>query len=151
MAALDCKLRPMTRADIPWMHAIEREAYEFPWELETFRSCYRVGYHCWILERAREVIGYGILTIGAGESHVLNLCVSKSHQGRGYGRFILTRLIDEARRARVECVFLEVRPSNPQAITLYQSMGFNEIGLRKAYYPARQGREDALVMALALE
>ena len=140
----------MARRDIPLIHGIERQSYEFPWELETFRSCYRVGYHCWILERAKEVIGYGILTIGAGESHVLNLCVAPNHQGRGYGRLLLSKLIDEAAVANVECVFLEVRPSNPQAIQLYQSMGFNEIGLRRNYYPARNGREDALVMALAL-
>lgn len=146
----DCILRPMVRSDIPLVHAIERLAYEFPWELETFRSCYRVGYHCWIAEKAKEVVGYGILTIGAGESHVLNLCVSPTHQGSGFGRVILTKLIAEASRAKVECVFLEVRPSNPKAIQLYQSAGFNEIGLRKDYYPAKAGREDALVMALAL-
>ena len=143
-------LRPMERSDTKRLAAIEAEAYEFPWELETFKSCFKIGYHCWIGERAREVVGYGISTIGAGESHVLNLCVAPNWQGRGYGRALLQRLIDEATRFRCDSMFLEVRPSNPNAIKLYHSLGFNEIGHRKDYYPARFGREDALVMARAL-
>jgi ribosomal-protein-alanine N-acetyltransferase len=96
-------------------------------------------------------VGYGISTIGAGESHVLNLCVSPNWQGRGYGRVILQKLIDEATRFKADSLFLEVRPSNPNAIKLYRSLGFNEIGMRKDYYPAsNNGREDALVMARVL-
>ena len=96
------------------------------------------------------MVGYGILTIGAGESHVLNVCVSPQYQGKGYGRVIFNQLIAEARRFKVETMFLEVRPSNPKAIRLYRSMGFNEIGTRRGYYPAKNGREDAVVMALAV-
>jgi ribosomal-protein-alanine N-acetyltransferase len=146
----ECTVRPMVRTDIPLIHAIETKAYEFPWELETFRSCFKVGYHCWIAERATEVVGYGIMTIGAGESHVLNVCVSPDFQGRGYGRVIFNRIIEEARRYKVESMFLEVRPSNPKAIKLYRSLGFNEIGIRKGYYPAQNGQEDAIVMALTI-
>lgn len=145
-----CRIRPMARKDLLEVHAIEKQAYAFPWDLETLRSCHRVGYHCWVAECAGTLVGYGILTIGAGESHVLNLCIAPGQQGKGYGRKMLEQMVAEARRAQVECVFLEVRPSNPQAIALYQRMGFNEIGRRKAYYPAKNGREDALVMALAL-
>ena len=144
-------LRPMERSDIALMAAIEASAYEFPWELETFRSCFKVGYHCWIGERARQVVGYGISTIGAGESHVLNLCVAPGWQGRGYGRVLLQKLVDEAIRFKVDSIFLEVRPSNPHAIKLYRSMGFNEIGLRKEHYPAKGGRENAIVMARSLD
>lgn len=146
----ECTVRPMVRTDIPLIHAIEKKAYEFPWELETFRSCFKVGYHCWIAERATEVVGYGIMTIGAGESHVLNVCVSPDFQGRGYGRVLFNRIIEEARRYKVETMFLEVRPSNPKAIKLYRSLGFNEIGIRKGYYPAQNGQEDAIVMALTI-
>ena len=147
----DLILRPMQRSDIKVLAEIESAAYEFPWELETFRSCFKIGYHCWVGERAREVVGYGISTIGAGESHVLNLCVAPNWQGRGYGRVILQKLIDEATPFRADSLFLEVRPSNPNAIKLYRSVGFNEIGMRKDYYPARNnGREDALVMARVL-
>lgn len=148
---VDLILRPMQRSDIKVLAEIESAAYEFPWELETFRSCFKIGYHCWVGERAREVVGYGISTIGAGESHVLNLCVAPNWQGRGYGRVILQKLIDEATRFKADSLFLEVRPSNPNAIKLYRSVGFNEIGMRKDYYPARNnGREDALVMARVL-
>jgi ribosomal-protein-alanine N-acetyltransferase len=144
-------LRPMERKDIEVLALIEADAYEFPWEPETFRSCFKIGYHCWIGERAREVVGYGISTIGGGESHVLNLCVAPGWQGRGYGRAILQKLIDEATRFKADSLFLEVRPSNPAAIRLYESMGFNEIGMRKDYYPAaRNGRENAIVMARVL-
>ncbi|GAB6046928.1 ribosomal protein S18-alanine N-acetyltransferase [Methyloparacoccus murrellii] len=143
-------LRPMVRSDITLLAAIEASAYEFPWELETFRSCFKIGYHCWVGERAREVVCYGISTIGAGESHVLNVCVAPAWQGQGYGRIVLQKLIDEAARLRADSMFLEVRPSNPNAIRLYRSLGFNEIGTRKDYYPARHGREDALVMARVL-
>jgi ribosomal-protein-alanine N-acetyltransferase len=143
-------LRPMERGDINIMAEIEAAAYEFPWELETFRSCFKVGYHCWIGERARELVGYGISTIGAAESHVLNICVAPAWQGRGYGRAILQQLIDEATRFKADSMFLEVRPSNPGAIKLYRGMGFNEIGMRKDYYPAKNGREDAMVMARVL-
>lgn len=147
----DLILRPMQRSDIKVLAEIESAAYEFPWELETFRSCFKIGYHCWVGERAREVVGYGISTIGAGESHVLNLCVAPNWQGRGYGRVILQKLIDEATRFKADSLFLEVRPSNPNAIKLYRSVGFNEIGMRKDYYPSRNnGREDALVMARVL-
>jgi ribosomal-protein-alanine N-acetyltransferase len=140
-------LRPMERADLKRVAEIEKAAYEFPWEFETFRDCFKVGYHCWVGDRAGEVVGYGICTVGAGESHVLNVCVAPGYQGKGYGRQILQKLIDDASRFRIDSMFLEVRPSNPNAIKLYQGLGFNEIGRRKDYYPARKGREDALVMA----
>ena len=150
VANAEVNLRPMVRADIDLLFAIETSAYEFHWELETFKSCFKIGYHCWIAERAREVVGYGISTIGAGESHVLNVCVAPSYQGRGVGRMILDHLIQEATRFNADSMFLEVRPSNPRAIKLNRSMGFNEIGTRKGYYPARHGREDAIVMARML-
>jgi len=144
----DLILRPMEREDLKRVAEIEASAYEFPWEYETFRDCFKIGYHCWVGERAREVVCYGISTIGAGESHVLNVCVSPQFQGKGYGRVVLVKLIDIATRFRTESMFLEVRPSNPKAIKLYRSLGFNEIGMRPGYYPAANGkREDAIVMA----
>ena len=143
-------LRPMERADLMPIADIEKAAYEFPWAYETFRDCFKIGYHCWVGERARQVVSYGICTVGAGESHVLNVCVAPEYHGNGYGRLMLQRLIDDAARFKVASMFLEVRPSNPNAIKLYQSMGFNETGVRKDYYPARNGREDALVMAREL-
>jgi ribosomal-protein-alanine N-acetyltransferase len=143
-------LRPMRRADLKTVIAIEQSAYEFPWEPLTFRDCFNVGYNCWIGEKAGQILAYGICSVGAGESHVLNLCVAPQIQGQGFGRIMLEKLMEVARQHRAESMFLEVRPSNHAAIRLYHKMGFNEIGTRKDYYPTRKGREDALVMACVL-
>jgi ribosomal-protein-alanine N-acetyltransferase len=143
-------LRPMRRADLKSVAAIEQIAYEFPWEPATFRDCFNVGYCCWVGEKAGQIVAYGICSVGAGESHVLNLCVAPHIQGNGYGRIMLEKLMEVAKGYRADSMFLEVRPSNRKAISLYQQMGFNEIGTRKDYYPARNGREDALVMARTL-
>ncbi|MBP1150972.1 MULTISPECIES: ribosomal protein S18-alanine N-acetyltransferase [Methylocaldum] len=143
-------IRPMRRSDLKVVAAIEQSAYEFPWEPTTFRDCYTVGYCCWVGERAGQVVSYGIASVGAGESHVLNLCVSPQNQGQGYGRLMLEKLMAVAKEHKAETIFLEVRPSNKPAIKLYHQLGFNEIGTRKGYYPARNGREDALVMARML-
>jgi ribosomal-protein-alanine N-acetyltransferase len=143
-------LRPMRKADLKLVAAIEQSAYEFPWEPATFRDCFKVGYCCWVGEKAGQLVSYGIISVGAGESHLLNLCVDPHNQGLGYGRYMLEKLMFAARDQRAETMFLEVRPSNCSAIRLYRQLGFNEIGTRKDYYPARSGREDALVMACML-
>lgn len=140
-------LRPMRRADLKAVADIEQQAYEFPWEPATFRDCVSVGYCCWIGEKAGRIVCYGICSVGAGEAHVLNLCVAPHTQGNGFGRTMLQKLMEVARNHRADTIFLEVRPSNDNALKLYRQMGFNEIGTRPDYYPARDGREDALVMA----
>jgi ribosomal-protein-alanine N-acetyltransferase len=142
--------RRMTTADLGDVAAIEAEAYEFPWSRAIFADCLAVGYDCLVLVEGEAVVGYGILSTGAGESHVLNVCVAPAYQGRGFGRRLVLRLLDLSRLHRSERVYLEVRPSNPRAIALYESIGFNEFGRRPKYYPARKGREDALVMAYEL-
>ncbi|HUD40943.1 MAG TPA: ribosomal protein S18-alanine N-acetyltransferase [Dokdonella sp.] len=140
----------MGDADIEAVAAIERSAYEFPWSAGIFRDCLRAGYDCRVLAEGQTIAGYGILSVGAGEAHVLNVCIAPSHQGLGLGRRLVRRVIDLARWHRAERIFLEVRPSNARAIALYLSLGFNEIGKRPNYYPARRGREDAIVMAIEL-
>jgi ribosomal-protein-alanine N-acetyltransferase len=144
------QLRPMTDADVDAVMRIELEAYAFPWTHTIFRDCLRAGYACWVLDAGNRLLGYGVLSAAAGEAHVLNVCVSPRHQGEGHGRRLMRRLIDLARWHRAERIFLEVRPSNPPAIALYDSLGFNEIARRANYYPAVGGREDAIVMALEL-
>ena len=99
----------------------------------------------------RRIIGYGILSVGAGEAHVLNVCIAPDQRGQGFGRHLMKRLLDIARWNGAERVFLEVRPSNPNAQALYVSLGFHEIGRRPRYYPAHEGREDAIVMALEFD
>jgi ribosomal-protein-alanine N-acetyltransferase len=143
-------LRPMREADVEAVHDVERRAYEFPWTAGIFRDCLRADYMAWLLEREGAVIGYFLMSLAAGEAHVLNIAVAPEHQGHGHGRRMLRSLVHLARARGAQRIFLEVRPSNTGAIALYHQEGFNEIGRRPRYYPARDGREDAIVMAMEL-
>lgn len=143
-------LRPMREADLDAVMAIELRAYPFPWTRGIFRDCLQAGYPMWLQEQQGAIVGYGVLSIAAGEAHVLNLCTTPGHEGQGLGQRMLQALLKIARGHRAQRVFLEVRPSNPRAITLYERSGFNEIGRRPRYYPAHDGREDAIVMAMEL-
>ena len=143
-------LRPMREADLPAVMAIEQRAYAFPWTQGVFRDCLLANHPAWVLVEDGHVIGYAVLSVAADEAHVLNLCTAPEVQGRGHGRRLLRALLQLARGRGAQRMFLEVRPSNGPAIALYHNEGFNEIGRRPRYYPARDGREDALVMALEL-
>lgn len=144
------QFRPMTEADIAEIMEIERAAYPFPWTAGILRDCLRVGYNCWVFAIDNVIHGYGVMSVAAGEAHILNLCVRPESQGQGLGRKLLTHIIALARRHGADTLLLEVRPSNLAALKLYQTTGFNEVGVRKNYYPAEQGREDALIFALSL-
>lgn len=143
-------IRPMRDSDLAFVLEIEREAYAFPWSEGIFRDCLRAGYCCWVVEQRGLVCAYGIMQVGAGESHILNLCVRASGRGRGLGRTLLGHLLDVAREHRADTALLEVRPTNRTALGLYEAMGFNEVGVRRGYYPGRDGREDALILAICL-
>ena len=143
-------MRAMRPEDIPAVSAIEQRAYLSPWTPGIFRDCLQAGHPSWVMLKNNAIIGYGVISVGAGEAHVLNVCVAPEHQGRGLGRRMLRRLVDLARWHRCQRMFLEVRVSNLAAQHLYDSEGFNEIGRRPNYYPDRKGREDALVMAREL-
>lgn len=145
------RLRPMREDDLDAVMAIELRAYPFPWSRGIFRDCLRADYPARVLHtQDGELIGYGVLSVAADEAHVLNLCVASHLQERGHGRDLLLALLQLARNRGVSQVFLEVRPTNRAAIALYEAEGFNEIGRRPRYYPAYNGREDAIVMALGL-
>jgi ribosomal-protein-alanine N-acetyltransferase len=144
------RFRAMTPGDLPAVAAVERASYQFPWSEGIFRDCLRVGYLCRVADLDGEIAAYGVVAMGAGEAHVLNLCVRGNLRGRSIGRQMLALLIERSRQAGMEAVFLEVRPSNLHAIALYQSVGFVQVGLRKGYYQAEGGREDALVLKLDL-
>ncbi len=143
--------RRMTDADVPGVIALERSAYLFPWSEGIFRDCLRVGYTCRVLETPEGLGGYGIMSMGAGEAHVLNICVRADLRGTGHGRQLLAWLLDHARDAGQGWAFLEVRPSNRPAILLYESLGFEPVGIRRGYYQAVGGREDAIVYRLDLD
>ena len=144
------RFRAMTPGDLSAIAAVERASYQFPWSEGIFRDCLRVGYLCRVAELDGAVVAYGVVAMGAGEAHILNLCVRGDLRGRSIGRQMLALLLERSRQAGMEAVFLEVRPSNPHAIALYQSVGFVQVGLRKGYYQADGGREDAMVLKLDL-
>jgi ribosomal-protein-alanine N-acetyltransferase len=137
----------MTHDDVSQVSDIERRSYDFPWSHGVFRDCLLAGYQCIVLERDDRVIGYGILSIAAGEAHILNLCVDPSRRAHGHGERILDEILARARAAEVEEIFLEVRPSNLTAIALYRKKGFFKVASRPQYYQARKGREDAAVLS----
>ncbi len=144
-------IRPMLEGDVLAVLAVEQSAYEFPWTEGIFSDCMRIGYSCWALTTEHGLSGHAVMSLMApGECHVLNVCVRPDLQGEGLGRHLMNHLIDTARGYGVTLMLLEVRPTNLAAIELYRSLGFNEVGLRKDYYPARGGREDGLVLALEL-
>lgn len=143
-------LRSMGEGDIESVLAIEQRAYPFPWTRGIFRDCLAASYPAWVLQEHGAMIGYGVISLAADEAHILNLCIAPERQGRGHGRRLLRTLVKLAIDRGAARIFLEVRPSNPPAIALYHSEGFNEIGRRPRYYPSMDGREDALVMAMEL-
>lgn len=144
--APELQLRPMREGDTGLVIAIERASYQFPWSESIFRDCLRVGYLCRVALRQDRIAGYAIMSTGAGEAHVLNLCVDPEERCRGIGSRLLHSLLASAGDEGAREVFLEVRPSNTSAIRLYQSFGFQQIGLRRGYYQSSGGREDAVVL-----
>ena len=144
-------LRAMVHDDIANVSDIERRSYEFPWSHGVFRDCLLAGYTCSVLERAEHTVGYAILSVAAGEAHILNLCVDPKLRRRGYGEQLLDEIISRARAAEVREIFLEVRPSNESAVALYAKRQFRQIANRPAYYQAKDGREDAAVFSLRLK
>ena len=144
-------MRPMQEADVDAVVTVETLAYEFPWTAGIFKDCLRVGYCCWVYTLGVDIVGYGVVSVAAGEAHVLNLSIHPERQGQGLGRRLLQRLLTLARQHGADTAFLEVRASNRAALHLYRDLGFNEVGLRRGYYPARGGREDAVVFARSLQ
>lgn len=142
-------IRPLTATDLPAVQAIEVRAHAFPWTPGIFDDALNSGYYIVVMEQGAAIIGYGVVQIILDEGHLLNITIDPARHSKGLGRQLLHHLLDYA-RTHTDTLFLEVRPSNTHAIALYQSEGFNEVGLRRNYYPAvGGGREDALLMAMA--
>src|SRR6516164_11156489 len=150
LLAPELVIRAMRGGDVPDVVAIERGSYQFPWSDGIFRDCLRVGYVCRVVTVSRQVMAYGVMSFGAGEAHILNLCVAEAYRCRGIGRQLLNSLIERAGAAGMADAYLEVRPSNITAIRLYLSLGFEQVGMRRGYYQAVGGREDAAVLKLPL-
>ena len=143
-------VRAMNHDDLSQVSDIERRSYDFPWSHGVFRDCLLAGYTCVVLERDDTVAGYGILSVAAGEAHILNLCVDPNYRSHGYGERLIDEILLRARAASVREIFLEVRPSNQTALALYRKKGFHQVANRPAYYQAHDGREDAAVLVKKL-
>ncbi len=140
-------LRHMAETDLGDILQIECAAYAFPWNRNIFKGCLRDDYCCRVVELDGEIAGYAIMSMGADEAHLLNLCVDPGHHGMGLGDVLLNTVLDYAREQQAVTAFLEVRPSNAGARRFYERRGFVEVGARTNYYPSRFGREDAIIMA----
>lgn len=133
---------------LPLLIPIEESAHLVPWTEEVFQRCFQVGYRCWGLEYADQLVGFIIYSLHVGECHILNLCVHAQHQHQGFGRALLTHGLNKAKQQGAEMAFLEVRRSNEHALLLYDKLGFIQIGERKGYYPnPGKTKEDALILA----
>ena len=144
------ELERMRDEDLPEVMPIEQAIYTHPWTHANFADSLRAGYECRTWRLAGELVGYFVLMAAAGEAHLLNLSIAEPHQRRGHGAALLQEAASLARRLGAQNVFLEVRPSNRAAQGLYTRFGFRNVAVRRGYYPAHSGREDALVLSLTL-
>ena len=142
--------RNMRYSDVDLVVSNETIAYKYPWTKQNFIDCLQSGYQCWVLADKQKIIAHGVISIAIYDSHLLTLCVHPQFQRLGFGRRMLILLLDRAAKLNSSECFLEVRISNETAISLYKSIGFDAVGSRKGYYPAAQGREDAVIMSRAL-
>lgn len=140
----------MQMADLDAVMAIEPLIYTHPWTRGNFKDSLNAGYSCWVYTEGNSVIGYAVLMLVLDEAHLLNLSIAQAYQGRGLGRALLEQMMRTARNHGAQNMFLEVRPSNEAAIYLYERVGFNEMAVRRGYYPTKDGREDAILMGMAL-
>lgn len=143
---IEHRLRPMAEADLPRIHRIELASYEHPWSQGNFADSLQAGYSMWVREAGGEIIGYYVMMAAAGEAHLLNLTIAPSWRRHGLGRDLLEHCLARACDHKASSMFLEVRMSNDAAIGLYHGSGFVDLAVRRGYYPARGGREDALIM-----
>lgn len=146
-----CSMRRMQRSDVAAVLDIEGLSYDFPWSAGIFLDCLRMGYSSWVCEdRQASLLGYTLLSFAVDEGHILNLTVNPAYRRQGIGLTLLDFLVSVAGRAGLSRLILEVRPSNQAGLALYQRNGFEQIGMRRGYYPAHGGSEDAIVLARTL-
>ena len=150
LRTLEAGFEPMTEARLDEVVAIERRAYEHPWTRGNFADSLRSGYQAQLLCAGDTVLGYFVAMRGVDEVHLLNITVDPAYQAQGWGRVMLDALSLWSRAQGAEWLWLEVRTSNLRAQQVYQRYGYRRVGERRNYYPARQGREDAIVMSYKL-
>ncbi|MDA8259775.1 MAG: ribosomal protein S18-alanine N-acetyltransferase [Betaproteobacteria bacterium] len=144
------RYRTMTADDLDAVAAAEQRAYAFPWTRGNFSDSLAAGHGAWLALEHGQMIGYAVMMQVLDEVHLLNITVLPELQRKGRGSELLQHLFALARMRSATRMLLEVRPGNVSGQALYQRHGFLEIGRRRDYYPAHQGREDAIVMAREL-
>lgn len=144
------EMLPMNARDLDEIVAIEDTVYQYPWTRGNFSDSLVAGYSAWVCRVGGELIGYAVVMMAVDEAHLLNISVDKRRQGMGFGGRLLRHAMSVARTLGARSLLLEVRPSNERALELYRHFGFVRIGLRKGYYPAHEGREDAMVLVHTL-
>lgn len=143
------RLRPMTASDLDVVVAIEAASYPDPWSANTFADCLEAdakGYRCCVLLADEQIIGHGVFTVVLDEAELLNFCLAPERRGQAMAAGYLDQLQHLMVSYGARRLFLEVRQSNTPARRLYRSAGLQEVGVRNDYYPAQQGREDAILM-----
>ena len=146
----DYALRPMKEADLDAVMAIEPTIYSHPWSRGNFTDSLQAGYSAWVLILQETIIGYTLMMIVLDEAHLLNISVATPYQKQSLGHMLLEHMLEKAKLYNATDMFLEVRASNAAAIALYESHRFVEVSVRRGYYPAESGREDAVLMGLVI-
>lgn len=150
MTTLPIKFRAMTRNDLPQVTAIEQRSTPHPWRESHFAESMKSGYQCLVAEQDHKIIGHAVMMVAIDQADLLIITIDHVFQGQGYGQQLLDHVMEVASNKQCHTLLLEVRRSNEKAFNLYLNMGFSEIGIRRNYYPAESGREDAIVMAMDL-
>ena len=149
-AAPDLSFVAMREQDLDAIAAIEAHVYLFPWTIGNFRDSLLSAYQCWCCWTDGELIAYAVVMTTLDEAHLLNFAVANHWQRCGVGAAFLQFLIDRACAAQQDMLYLEVRPTNVAGLRLYERFGFRQLGVRRDYYPAVTGREDALFLGLCV-
>lgn len=141
------EFRSFNEDDLEAVLSIENTVHLSPWKPSSFQPCFTGRSQGWLVLDGAEVCGYAIVSMVVGEAELLNMSVAKPYQGKGVGSALLKFICEQVKKT-CDNFFLEVRESNEAAIALYEKFYFCEVGRRNNYYPAKKGREDALIYAL---
>ena len=136
----------MRMADLDEVVVLESTVYSHPWTQGNFADALAAGNSAWVVRQDGVLLGYCVLMMAPDDAHLLNISVSTAAQRKGIGRGLLEWVDAQTRAHGLASVLLEVRVSNERAIKIYEKAGYARIGMRRSYYPAVGGREDAIVM-----
>lgn len=143
-------ISPLLESDMDLIFAIEQAAHSVPWSLGTLKNSQGERYHNLKISEGNHILGFAICQFVLDEANLFNIAVDPTYQGQGFGEMLLRRLISDLQEKNIATLWLEVRQSNP-AQKLYEKLGFNQVDIRKNYYPTPDsGRENAVIMALYL-